>query len=482
MAVFQSISCEIFLDCLPGRESYEGLSHIQFGTTNVFFYMSQEKRKLIKKIVEEVNQEKIKLTVDINDYDCLTTEISAIASKYPNPISYQNNQPVFADPEGHLTLDAFAESLKDLISKELNLTMLGMSREINFVVSQDAHKFHQDQTANQFDFLNQRDSKLPPLTIIQDLTLVDWDMSTDTFSATIVQDCDSNDRYLLTLFPKEAVGMLFTQSPSYLNREAHPSYSVPTIFPYHAVLSPIDKLATKTSGSSKGKRLSTVLRGVVSERELENLKENSQELSLNRPIALEDGKKRALLYPNGILVKKLLEETVAMRKNLQLEEAWVYKHLDKENVEILEFNNNEVSELCISVAEQLGIERKLIKSSAFFRFIKKDSGFSYFDISNLKIDPNSDFILLNSSFLPENYDYFNIAQDFTAEALPWIQLYHLPPEKAFLVPGSVFHEICMTPIEEILFRKEKVDTMITDGIHSMDKIVTKIDIIVLEKY
>jgi len=89
---------------------------------------------------------------------------------------------------------------------------------------------------------------------------------------------------------------------------------------------------------------------------------------------------------------------------------------------------------------------------------------------------------LNSSFLPENYDYFNIAQDFTAEALPWIQLYHLPPEKAFLVPGSVFHEICMTPIEEILFRKEKVDTMITDGIHSMDKIVTKIDIIVLEKY
>jgi len=73
-------------------------------------------------------------------------------------------------------------------------------------------------------------------------------------------------------------------------------------------------LATKTSGSSKGKRLSTVLRGVVSERELENLKENSQELSLNRPIALEDGKKRALLYPNGILVKKLLEETVAMRK------------------------------------------------------------------------------------------------------------------------------------------------------------------------
>jgi len=134
----------------------------------------------------------------------LTTEISAIASKYPNPISYQNNQPVFADPEGHLTLDAFAESLKDLISKELNLTMLGMSREINFVVSQDAHKFHQDQTANQFDFLNQRDSKLPPLTIIQDLTLVDWDMSTDTFSATIVQDCDSNDRYLLTLFPKRS--------------------------------------------------------------------------------------------------------------------------------------------------------------------------------------------------------------------------------------------------------------------------------------
>ncbi|MCH9633278.1 MAG: hypothetical protein S4CHLAM7_00010 [Chlamydiae bacterium] len=478
--IFQSVHPESFLSDIPGRKNCGEVSYVEFGSTNVFFYMNPEKSNLIKNMVEEINKEKIKLTVDINDFDCFTTELSAIASKYPNPISYNNNQPIFADPEGNATLDVFASSLKELISQDLNLGVLGMSREINFVVSQDAHKFHQDQTANQFAFLKQYDSKGPPLTIIQDLTLVDWDMSVDTFSATIVQDSDSKDRYLLTLFPGEAVGMLFTQSPSYLSSEAHPSYAVPTIFPYHAVLSPIDRLATKTPGSSKGKRLSTVLRGLALETQLQTLKENSRELNLNRPEILTTAEnKKELLYPNGLIIKELPEEILEFKNSIDLEKSWVYKHPDKENVEILEFNDPVLSKLCMDVAKEFGIEG--FKSFSFFRFIKKDSGFSYFDLSDLKKDSDSDVILLNDSSLPDNYDYFNLAQDFSSKKLPWIQLYHLPPQKACFVPSSVFPEICMTPVEEILFREAKVDSMITDGIQSIDKIVTKVDVIVLEK-
>ena len=319
---------------------------------------------------------------------------------------------------------------------------------------------------------------MPPCKIIQDLTLIDWDMSVDTFSATIIQDSVSNDRFLMTLFPKESVGMLFTQSPKYLTREAHPSYSVPTIFPYHAVLSPIDMKGGSTPGSSKGKRLSTVLRGVVLKDEISDLKRRACPLAINRPSPFEDEKGKGAIYQNGIMARELNDEIRNLLNIESWQEGFVYKYADRENVEILEISGESAECLTSLLANQFGLNpcRK-----TFTRLIKKDGGFSSLDLMRLDIGPNQMVVLLNSSEEPEGYDFFNLAQDCSSQMLPWIQLYHVPPEKALYIPGSVFHELSLTPVEEILFRKAEIDSMKTDGVTSSKKIVTKIDLFIFEK-
>lgn len=478
---FNFITANPTIPTLPGRINSEEVCWVQFGSTDVFFYMTPEKHELAKKIVSQINNEKLKLTVDINDYDCFTTEISAIASKYPNPIAYKDNRPIFADPIGHAVLESYSESLKNIIRNKLGLNLEGTSREINFVLSQDAHKFHQDQSGIQFEFLKNKNTSSPPRKIIQDLTLIDWDMSVDTFSATILQDSLSKDRFLLSLFPKEIVGMLFMQSPLYLTREAHPSYTAPTIFPYHAVLSPIDKKGDSTPGSSKGKRLSTVLRAVVCESEINELKRKASLLPINRAVPFDTENGVDFIYPNGIISKELPTEIQSLLKDWNREEGVVRKYPDKENVEIYEIAHPNVFYLSRFIGDAFSISSRNISKAAFIRLVKKDGGFSNFKSLGLEISDNTEVFIFNSSQLPFGYDYFNLAEDCAEQCLPWIQLYHIPPEKVFWIPSTVVPKLSLTPVEEILFRLAEHDSKKTDGLTSSKKIITKIDLLILER-
>lgn len=469
------IGTQVIEGAIPGRVEMSDLCWVQFDTTDVFFYMSPNKFKLTEQIVRDINQEKIKLTVDINDFDCLTTELSAIASKYPEPLNNQTGQSIYADPIGHLTLETYAKNLKSILQNELNLHIQGLTREINFVFSQDAHKFHQDQSGKQFEFLNNQTSFTKPSKIIQDLTLIDWDMSKDTFSATIIQDSESEDRYLLTLFPNESVGLIFAQSPEYLSREAHPSYTQPTIFPYHAVLSPIDMKASSTPGSSKGKRLSTVVRGVVEEEEIDKLKQKAISLSINRPTKTNESNTTKSIYPNGIVTKNLDTHTLNLHKNTCSSVGYIYRHPDRENTEILELTCQQIAPLAEDLAREFEISAQFQRC---LRIIKRDGGFSSFNQMKLGIESDQKVILLNASIIPPGYDYFNLAQDWTKNKLPWIQLYHVPNTKALLINGSTLSELSLTPIEEILFRDAKSDSIKTDGISCSNKIVTQIDLLI----
>ena len=178
-------------------------------------------------------------------------------------------------------------------------------------------------------------------------------MSADTLSATVLQDSLSDERFLLALFPKESVGMIFAQSPKYLTREAHPSYLVPTIFPYHAVLSPIDRKGGVTAGSSKGKRLSTVVRGVVLESEIDALKAKSKPLSLNRPSLLNG----EWVYPNGMIAKEISVDVSPLLDGFN--QGFVLKYPDQENVEIYIINSSSApiySTTCLTIRDRMDID------------------------------------------------------------------------------------------------------------------------------
>lgn len=474
------LQAEISFNALPGHRQSKTCYHVSLGSTNVFFYMSPEKEVLINSLVDEINHEKILLTVDINDLGCFTTEIAAVASKYPDLSSSSLKTPsnVF-DPTGQDILDRFGYDITRLLAEELSLNFKGVSREINFVMNQDAHKYHQDHSATQFKYLNHLPKEEALYTnIAQDLTLVDWDMSEGTFSGTVFQDSESFDRYIFPLFPKDILGMIFTQSPKYLSRDAHPSYNIPTIFPYHAVLSPIDYSGSQTPGSSKGKRISTVVRAVVSKSEVDDLASKATTLNLNRPVVQTKNQYSDRNYSSGMKGKPLnkieLEEissTLNVVYNVQVIE-------DKENIVTFEIKDEKVCEALFKVINRFfSSDYSDFSQARIFVANKMDGGFSSI---NLGIQNNSSVVILNLSDVPEGYDYFHIAQDFTKEGLPWIQLYHFPPYLAYQLSGESFRKISLTPLEEILFREAKADSSKTDGINTMNKFKTKILIFALD--
>ncbi|MDA1056327.1 MAG: hypothetical protein O3A58_00670 [Proteobacteria bacterium] len=444
--------------------------------------MSPEKEALINSLVDEINHEKILLTVDINDLGCFTTEIAAIASKYPNLSSCSLKTPsnVF-DPTGQDTLDRFEDNITKLLADELSLNFKGVSREINFVINQDAHKYHQDHSATQFKYLTHLSKEEAIRTnIVQDLTLVDWDMSEGTFSGTVFQDSESFDRYIFPLFPKDILGMVFTQSPKYLSRDAHPSYNIPTIFPYHAVLSPIDYSGSQTPGSSKGKRISTVVRGVVPKSEVDDLASKTTTLKLNRPITQNENQYSNRNYSNGMtgstLNKTELNEISSILRavyNVQIVD-------DKENTVTFEIKDTDTCEALFKIVSRF-FSSNYSDSSEVRIFIanKMDGGFSSMNCMNLGIQNNSSVFILNLSDVPEGYDYFHIAQDFTKQGFPWIQLYHFPPYLAYQLSGESLKKLSLTPLEEILFREAKADSSKTDGMNTVNKFRTKILIIAI---
>jgi hypothetical protein len=108
--------------------------------------------------------------------------------------------------------------------------------------------------------------------------------------------------------------------------------------------------------------------------------------------------------------------------------------------------------------------------------IKRDKGFTPLSCHVLNIPSDSIIICLNESQLPSGYGFYNIAQDYTGNNLPWIHLYHFPPSRAISVLSEHFDKLSLTPVEEIIFRDIEIDILNASAPFLKEKIVTKINI------
>lgn len=446
----------------PGQVGNEGVSVAKIGNTDIYFYMTPEKHQAAFDMVKELNNKKLLLVADVYEEPVLTTEISALASISPEQIH--------ADPEGNKVLDRYAEKVVAIMKKELAIPeVLGMSREINLIVSQDAHKFHQDQFKRQYDFLSLLHGKLPTCKLVHDLTLIDWNMSQGTISGTIFQDT-GGDRLLVTLFPGEVIGMLTVEMPIYPEDGQAPTFPGPISLPYHAVLSPVDFFGGKSSGSPKGQRISTVIRGLTPAQKLDYLEAIAKPLTILRPIQLPT--KDGYEYENGIVVKEL-----PINERFPSKITWNYRFPDAENMEILQTKPEDHVKNIELIKKLFNIKCRNVKKVQVRHLIKRESGFSKLYLGDLGIDPNSVIVLLNKSQFPKGYKYFNLAEDCRDKGFPWIHLYQFKPETAMLIKDpQLFNRLMLTPLEELLFRNEVLDVDLTDGTHLVPKFVTQIDL------
>jgi hypothetical protein len=266
--------------------------------------------------------------------------------------------------------------------------------------------------------------------------------------------------------------MMTTEPVIYPESNGPPVFPGAISLPYHAVLSPIDRNGCVTPGSSKGKRVSTVVRGLSREENLKNLESLAVPLPLNRPkeITSDDGL-LTYKYENGLLVKQF-----PFDKKPVVDISWNFKSLDKENVEILKTAAEQNLELIKTIQAMFSIPCDDLNNVKVTHLIKKDNGFSKIALMDLDIPPSSTIVLVNSSRLPEGYKYYNITEDLMDKEISWMQLYQFKPEMAILTDHDTFSRLSLTPLEELIYREETSDCEKTEGVDLFIKPVTQIDI------
>lgn len=442
---------------------------VKIGETEFLFYMTREKYQASRDLVQSLNDKKLLLVVEMCDDPYLTTEISAIASICPGNIYGMG-----IDPLGNQVLDQYAQKVVEIAKNDLSIEIEAPSRELNLIVSQDAHKFHQDQFKQQYDYLNVHHDTLPECKIIHDLTLIDWNMSKGTISGTLFQDT-GGDRLLVALFPESVVGIITAEPPVYPENNQPPVFPGPKTLPYHAVLSPVDFQGEQTSGSSKGQRISTVVRGIVRGDAFSMIRDKAISLTPYRAIQEVDASGlKTLKYQNGLVLKELYGLS-------SVDLSWNYKMPDQENLEILKTDskaNKDLIEALFAIFDITGVP---VEDVHVRHLIKKDGGFSRIDLLNLDLPDNYQVVLLNNSTLPLNYKYYNISEDLTRNGYPWIHLYQFQPHMAMLLDKDMFQRLSLTPLEELIYRHEVIDNQQVDGIKMMPKIVTRIDVFAFPK-
>jgi len=458
----------IFLCCLlaqslfgqlPGRLGSEGISYAKFGDCEIFFYMGQEKYMLANEIKECVNEDMM-ITLGQAALPCPTREIMVQAIKYPE-----------RDPKGTAILADYAKGVHAIAEKNLKLKIIGLTWHMNLNCNWEALKIHHDQFVQQYHVMEKNNLSPHDYTLVQDLTLIDWQMGKGTIAGTMIQDGRAGDRYIVCLFPNEVVGTFYTE-PSYkLSLKTPTTYPGHITMPPHSTIAPMDYEGHFSCGSSKGKRMSTAVRGIVQSKEISQLKTHSQELPLNRKQHKMFQHGPGVAYFNGITVQPLSD------KFSKVYVASAHMLGEKKNIICVELavEDNAYAIEHIASLFDIPLNEEAIK---IVRLTKTDTGFSPIPFDEINSFSNPRVILVNSSKIPPGYRYFNLAQNSIKQGLPWIQLYELYPGNAMEVPISVLKYMTLSPCEELIYRNESTDEHNAEYSEHLPKIVTHVDMFI----
>lgn len=461
---------------LPGRLGSKGVFRADFGTMNIYFYMTKEKVELARQMIYDVNENMVHAIIT-SELDYPVIEASPLATKCPDPLAYDSQgHPVYADPQGTQILQEHATKVKTIMEQVFDFKLKACSHNMSLIVNQDAMKYHQDQLQREYQYIAEHPKPIPKYTLVQDLTIFDWQMYEGTLSATVIQPPHTQDRYLVVLFPQEVVGAVYTEPAIYVDPHTPPEYPGAKTLPPHTPIAPIDLYPDVSPGSDKGKRLSVVVRGVVPTEEMNKIQEETPSLPMNLPVASEDSQgAKCYSYQNGILIRALPESIP------HLETKWKYKLPDSQGVEIQMTKPNQNPNYVQAIMKMFQIECPL-EQVIVRHLTKKEGGFSRLDLMDLGYDDESQVVIVNRSEMPEKYHYLNLADMSFEKGLPWIQLYNLPPQMALLATKEALKHMALTSVEEVLYRDPFYDISLKEASVLNKKIVSRFDLFIFKKY
>ncbi len=454
---------------VPGRLGSSEIATAQFGKNRLFFYMTPEKHEMAKNFMIDI-QENMQHGIVTAELDFPINEVTPICTIMTDPIGYdENNQPIYADTKGMAVFENHAQHVKRMIENHWKVHFYGLSKDLSLIINFDANRFHQDQFVTQYKFLKEHTLPIPEYILVQDLTLVDWEMAKGTFTGTILQDEETGDRFIFPIFDTQIACTVYTEPAIYLGPNIAPEYPGANTLPPHCPIAPIDRLGDLTPGSAKGKRVSISIRGLVTKQEMDEFANKCQHLDVNYPqITFNAENQQTRTYPNGLLFKE-----INLQPDSQL--SVVRRLPDMQNVEVYERLSQNSVELIKSLKDTFSLDYQP-GAVRILELTKKDGGFSNFlcNEESLNIPADATVVIVNRSKIPPDYCHFPIAEDFTKQGLPWIQLYPFPLNMAVTLTGDKLKDLSITPVEEIIYRDGRKDIENVDPNIIHDKFAIKL--------
>lgn len=450
----------------PGRLGTKNVYRITLGSSDVYFYMTPEKDKLMREFLKNVNEDLL-MTVVSSELEFPVLEVTPTATVYLEP---DESNPQF-DQKGLKILKNLTQHTQKIAESALGIKMKGeISSNMSLVYSQDNMKYHQDQCPAQYKSIQKTGLPLPKYFIAQDLSLIDWEMSKGTFSGTLIQPQNDQDRFILTLFPEEVVGTFYVEQARYIDSNTYPEYPGADTLPPHTPFAPVDFSSNLTPGSTKGTRISTVVRSLLEEEDVNQLKKNSEPLPLDVAIVTKDSQNcKIRSYGEGITFRELpfQLDPFDIKSNL--------KYPDQEDVEICMTPSKDHDKTIKQLMDLLEIKAEAEKVTVR-HLIKRGCGFSELGKLDLGASKDSQIVFVNRSIFPnEGFHFCNMANLSKGKNLPWIHLYHFPPSTILSVPYKALSDLALTPMEEIFFRDANWDIKTKDLSVLSKKLVTRID-------
>ncbi|MCE6995233.1 hypothetical protein LZG04_10480 [Saccharothrix sp. S26] len=429
---------------LPGRIGAEAVYRLDFGQTEVFLFMTPTKLEAARALVRSLAEDAV-LTTEATSPPC------EVAEFVPLWLKDRQRDPgeFYIDRDDHPIADYYA-SQERVLADELGVRVRESSAELALVANGDGLRYHRDRLVNQYALLERGEECAEDLRLVQDLTLIDWDMQAGTMSGTIFEHPDG-DRYLFALHPGEVVGMFFSQRPVFPG---------PMMMPYHCALPVLDRESGRSVGAAKGKRLSALIRGLAAGDEVDALSGRAAGVALN-DVAEETGGVRR--YRDGLEVARVAD----------LPDTAVHPvaHLagDDQGVSVIELSTQDNRPLL----DALGAPR----GARLFRVDKVGEGFADLGAVVPGFAEAASVTLVNRTRRSPRQTSYPVAFDHTLLGLSWWQLHRLAAADVMRVPLATRSSLRLCPTDEILHRSALLDSFHSTG-SLRPRTVISVDVVV----
>ena len=434
-----------------GQQSRDWQAPIQtfsFGSTQFYLYMTDEKHRVLDSLAGLLGDDAV-LTTDRTSPPSTIAELTPLWLKEPR----RDRTDHYICDSPTVDFDSFFASYEAAIRSALGVTFREQSRELGFVLNGDGLRYHRDRLVNQYDLLaDSAPSTLDRTRVVQDLSVVDWDMQDGTFSGTIFVH-PLGDRYVFVLEPGNATSLFFAE---------HVQLPGPMMMPFHCALPVHDSFAGTTAGEATGKRFSCLMRGIADAADVDRLAGAAVPVDVHQRTEVADG----FQFPSGMRIEQRCAPDCSLAdaaaSDYNAEQGCLVTHVSpRANSDML---------------NRLGFG----SVDGMYRLTKHGEGFSSMrDV--LPTIGNHDIVVINRSLnTPQPGISYPLTVHLAELATPVLQMLELRHDQVLRVPAVALDSLYLSPTALIFHRSAPLDSFYPTASRTA-RMTTVLDVIVISR-